>query len=268
MRSSNLSWFARLIGVLAAVVAAAGMSLAAWCALDRAHAGAPPVSREAAAHSVLAQPSAATFSRLAHADAAAGNAGGAAYAAGVAARIHPDDPVLAAEADRAVDAAVRAHLLASARPATVGAVGMLLILGVASWRRRRQARAIVRTLAGERGRIRLVPEGSRPAPGNDAMVDEGTRALVLDAEFPPKIARLKHCPAAVVYLSNSSANRTVRLSPRTDVQSGAVRWRIEGDTLASIAAAPGRWRVILRVGSATLAESSFLVTPLARIRAA
>ncbi len=268
MRASKLSLIPRLIGILAAVVAAAGISLEVWCALDRAHAGAPNVSPEAAAHSVFAKPSAETFSRLARVNAAAGNAKGAAYAAEVAARIKPQDPVLRAEAARAVDAAVRAHVLASARPAAIGAVGVLLFLGFAAWRRRGAARAIVRMMEGARGRLRVVPEGSRPAPGNDAMVDEGTRALVVDAELPATVARLRRCPAAVAYLSNSTANVTVRLSPRTDVESGAVRWRVEGDTLAKITAAPGRWRVILRVGAATLAESSFLVTPLARVRAA
>ena len=268
MRTSKLSRFARLIGALAAVVAAAGMSLEVWCALDRAHAGAPNVSPEAAVHSVLARPSAATFSRLARVDAAAGNPNGAAYAAGVAARISPHDPVLAAEAERAVDAAVRAHLLLSARPAAAGALGMLGLLGAAAWRRRRVERAIARTMGHARGHLRVTPEGTRKAPGNDGMVDEGTRALVVDAEIPPMIARLRCAPAAVVYLSNSAANRTIRLSPRTDVGSGAVRWRIEGDTLAAIAAAPGRWRAILRLGAATLAESSFLVTPLARVRVA
>ena len=165
MRTTKLSWFPRLIGVLAAVAAAAGISLECWCASDRARGGGVLDSPDAAVHAVFARPSAATFSRLARVNAAVGNAKGAAYAATVAARIKPDDPILAAEAEHAVNAAVRAEVLTYARPATVGAMGVLLVLGFAAWRRRRAASAVVRTMAGARGGFASCPRAAvwRPA---------------------------------------------------------------------------------------------------------
>lgn len=268
MHRSKLPSFARWIGVLAAVVAAAGISLELWCALDRAQGAPARLSPDAAARAVLERPSAATFSRLARVDAADGNTKGAAYAAAVAARLRPDDRQLAVAAERAVDAAARAELRTPARPATAAAIVGLAGLGLVAWRRRRAAAALATLLSGARGRLRIAPEGSRPAPGNEAMVDEGTRAIVIDAEFPAALAHHAGRPTAVAYLSNSTANRTVRLSPRSDLGSGAVRWRIEDGTLAAIAGHAGRWRVVLRVGAATLADASFLVTPSARRRAA
>ncbi len=267
MRSTTLPSLVRLVGVLAAALAAAGIALEGWCALDRAHGGRVELSYEEAAREVLTHPTAETFARLSRANATAGNADGAAYAAGVAARLAPSDPALAAEAERTMDAAVRVHVREYARPACVVSVLLLAGLAFAAARRRREAEALVRTVEGAGGRIRVAPEGSRPAPGNDPMVDGGTRALVLDVEVPAACARLRRCPPVVAYLSSATANRTIRLSPRTDVESGAVRWRIEGDTLGAIAAAPGRWRVVVRVGPAVLGESSFLVTP-AGVRAA
>jgi hypothetical protein len=261
MRATTLPFLARLVGVLAAAVAAAGMALEGWCALDRAHGGRAELTYEAAAKEVFAHPSAESFARLSRAHATAGNADGAAYAAAVATRLAPNDPALGAEAERTMDAAVRVRVRAYARPASAAAVLVLVGLGFAAARRRREAEALVRTMAGGGGRIRVVPEGSRPAPGNDAMVDGGTKALVLDVEVPAACARRKRCPPVVVYLSNSTANRTIRLSPRSDVASGAVRWRVEGATLATIGASPGRWRVVVRIGPAVLGESSFLVTP-------
>lgn len=261
MRSTTLPFLARLVGVLAAAVAAAGLALEGWCALDRARGGREEMTYEEAAREVLARPTAATFARLSRANASAGNADGAAYAAAVAARLAPNDPALAAEAERTMDAAVRARVRTYARPAGGVAVLLLVGLGFAAARRRRDAEALVRTVEGAGGRIRVMPEGSRPAPGNDPMVDGGTRALVLDVELPIACARRRRCPPVVAWLSNATASRTVRLSPRADVASGAVRWRIEGDTLATIGASPGRWRVVVRVGPAFLGESSFLVTP-------
>lgn len=268
MRSITLPTVARLVGVLAAVVAAAGISLEVWCAVDRAHAGSHVDSPEAATHAVLTHPSSESFSRLARVDAATGNVKGAAWAAGVAARIKPTDPRLAAEAARAVDAAVRAEVLATLRPATAASTGLLVVLALAAWHKRREARTFLRTMEGARGRLRLQAEGARPAVGSDVMVDDATRSIVVDAELPSSLTRLRRPPAATVLLSNSAADRTIRLAPRADVATGAVRWRIGGETLRSIASAPGRWRVWLRVGTCVLAESALLVTPTARRLAA
>ena len=254
MRCPRSRWFGKALAFVAGLVLAASLGLEAWCAADRAGAKDPGISAARAAAETLVKPSAAAFDRLAQAQMRVGRAQDAAFAAGVAARIAPND---AARADRAqgyLDAAIRLRVRAVTRPAGAVAFVVGLVAWIASRRRRRADADRARTLASVRGSLVLGVEGPGGAHGAAATLEPGAAALVVDVHLARGLESVVGAPPLVVTLSHAEADRTVRLAPRTGPLGPATRFRVTGDALREVARRPGRWRVFVRAGDVAVAE--------------
>ena len=190
MHRSKLPSFARWIGVLAAVVAAAGISLEALVRARPRAGGHPRGSRPT-------RPPAPCSSDRRRRRSRGLRASTPPTATRREPRTRPRSPPASGPTTgnspwRPSGRSTRRRARNCARPParprrprSSGSQASASSRGDGAVRRRRS-----RAASGARGRLRIAPEGSRPAPGNEAMVDEGTRAIVIDAEFPAALARL------------------------------------------------------------------------------
>jgi hypothetical protein len=64
-----------------------------------------------------------------------------------------------------------------------------------------------------------------------------------------------------VFLSQGTAGRSIRLTPRADVRGDAVRFRLRDETLRGLLAWPGRWRVAARADDRLIGEGWVDVDP-------
>ena len=269
MRLPRPSFPRRLLGTAAGVVLAAGLLLEGWAAVDRAKAGPPAGSVTSLRATAEANPSAAAYSRLSRAQARAWDAEGAARSALTASRLAPGDAALAASAESAVDAAARARLLPASRVALAAAAGSLLLLVLSRRAKRRALRRRRALLSAARGRIAMSVEGdpslegaaTGAAAGSHAVLRPGAQGLLMDVLLSAPLGDAANRPPLVVVLSHAGSSRTVRLSPIRDWAGAAARARVQGASLATLLAAPGRWRVHVRADDAVLADGEVSVEP-------
>ena len=179
----------------------------------------------------------------------------------LAARLAPDDPRAQARAEDGVSIA----LLFQARPYTrpVGAVGgvLLALMGLSGLGARARKRRLRKYVDSLRADVRMKVDGERkrkPVVGPHA--EKATIDLFLKGRYGMCCPRLRRQrPPIHVSFSNAEASRTVRLTPVRE-SGDAIRIHVRPDTLDLLRAAPGAWRMHVRMNDRTLALAPLTVT--------
>jgi hypothetical protein len=193
---------------------------------------------------------------------AAGHGDQATRHALIAARLSPDDPVVVARAENALDLA----LFDRVRPYAWTAIGVSLVIAAAflglSSRRAAREKEVQSFVAGLSGRICLAIDGQTCQ--DHAVLTTADRSLSIDVVTSGRYGMARpHAPARgpdlKITCSNAAANRTLRLTPVRGMEGSAVRIQVKDDTLARLRAHPGHWRVQAELGDRRLAVADLMV---------
>ncbi len=189
---------------------------------------------------------------------AAGDGQAAARHAQLAARLAPDNEELAGKAEHAIDMALAWKVRPASRPLGVIGAFALLALFISAGARGHRRRKLEDFLDAVRGRVVFHTDAGQFA--GVAPLDARTEDLTVDVFLSGRYGmacprRPEHAPTLRLAFSHAATSKTVRLRPIQGVRDSAVRIPIRKETLRTLLAQEGRWRLHVRLASRPIATA-------------
>ena len=178
----------------------------------------------------------------------------------LAARLAPEDKDAQRRAEKGVSVALLFQARDYTRPAGFAGGALLVLMGFGGMFARGRRRRLRKYVENLRADVRIKVDGEhrrQPAVGPHA--EAATIDLFLKGRHGMCCPRLRRKrPPIHVTFSNAEASRTVRLTPVRET-GDAIRIHVRPDTLDLLRAAPGEWRMHVRMNDRTLALATVAV---------
>ncbi len=180
----------------------------------------------------------------------------------LAARLAPTDAHAQAAAERAVNVALAWRIRPFSRPlGAFGALGLLALLASAGIRRR-QRRRLEAFLDEVRGRVAFLTDGGTHE--RTPILGGHTQSLTVDVFLSGRYGmacprRPGRSPTLQLAFSHAGSSKTLRLRPIRRVCDSAVRVPVREETLRTLLATGGRWRLHVRLANRPVAVADLIV---------
>lgn len=180
----------------------------------------------------------------------------------LAARLAPTDVDLLERAEHTVDVALAWRARPVSRPLGVlGGIGLLTLLFSAGLRRHRQKR-LESFLDEVRGRVAFRADGG--SEERTPILGRQTEALTVDIFLSGRYGmacprRPGRSPTMHLAFSHAGSSKTLRLRPVRRVCDSAVRVHVRDQTLRTLLATDGRWRLHVRLANRPVATADLIV---------